>query len=634
MLVIIVGDDQAMRLQLARALGPGRFELLCAVPSADVVPPVEEDDKLAALLVHKTQAALKLDAERLRKRFGERVELVAVTQVEGQELETLAGLVDDFVAWSLGASFLHARLVLVQRRLSAVRTAKKARPARSTVEELMRAALGSGKDELYVWDLATGRMDWPFAGPDGGASLPRTRAAYEEALHQDDRLALEVALERHFAAKTPFAVALRRGSPDDGYRLFLDRGELTGARRDGRFVGLLTSIDDELQVELNRRMEARRSSLAEIAGALAEELSQSLVVAFTALDSTIPQLPPPQRTELGDARAALQGALDWARRLMALGRRQPPNPEYIALQDLVQDLVDSLARRLGSHIQFEVVSRDASGIVLADPLHMETVLAILCDRAGRQMPHGGRLRLSLTTTSLRDEAGPLPARASEGRWAKLRVEDQGAPLPEAMVRSGFDPMSHGLHEGLRWAIALATVRSIVLQHEGFVRALNVSDAEGEPSGVAIEVFLPIVVRAPARLRRPETGQNVAVGGGELVLVVDDDELMRRMTERLLRGAGYQVVTAPDGREAVRVFQERREEIKLVMLDIVMPEMGGRVASERIRALSGDVPFLFTSGYTMSIQDTEFVSDPSRRFLPKPFNAGQLLREVHNALHGR
>ena len=631
MLVIIVGDDQALRLQLARALGPGRFELLCAVPNADVVPPVGEDERLAAVLAHKSQATMRLDIERLRKRFGERVAVIAVATEDGRELEGLVADIDDFVAWSLGANFLQARLQIVQRRLMAARTARSGRPMRSAVEDLLRTALGSGRDHLYVWDLATGRLDWPFDGPNADA-LPATRNDFDDEIHPDDRSMVELALERHFAAKTPYAVAIRRGGPDQGYGLFIDRGALLGSRRDGRLVGLLTAIDAEVQVELNRRMEVRRTGMAEIAGALAEELNQSLLVAFTNLDTAIAQAGVQLRRDLEDARGALQGALDWTRRLMALGRRQPPQPEYIALQDLVQDLVDSLVRRLGSHIALEVVSRDATGIVLADPMHMETVLSILCDRAARQMPRGGRVRLTLATTLFRDESGPLPAKPSEGKWAKLRIEDEGPHLPEAMVAGLFDPMAHGLQEGLRWAIALATVRSIVLQHEGFIRALNLTDEGGAPAGVAFEIFLPVVVRAPARLRRPESGAHTPVGAGELVLVADDDELIRRMTERLLRGAGYEVLTAPDGREAVRLFAEKKGAVKLVVLDIVMPEMGGRVASERIRALDPHVPFLFTSGYTMSIQDTEFVQDPGRRFLPKPFNAGQLLREVRSALN--
>lgn len=635
MLVIIVGDDQALRQQLARALGPGRFELLCAVPNADVVPPVGEEELLAALLAHRSAATMRLDIERLRRRFGARVMLVAVASQEGHELEALVPELDDFVAWSLGPTFLHARMLLVQRRLLTAMTVRTARPQRSPVEDLLRAALASGRDQLYVWDLASGRMDWPFAGladaPSSPAALAATRTAYDEGLHPEDRVLVEVGLERHFAGRTPFAVAVRRGDPDSGYGLFIDRGELIGTRRDGRFVGLLTNVDAEVQVEINRRMEIRRTSTAELAGSLAEELSQSLLAAFTGLDGAIPRVPSQFRHELADARTALQGALDWTRRLMALGRRQPPSPEYIALQDLVQDLIDPLARRLGSHIAFEVVSRDASGIVLADPMHIETVLSILTDRAARQMPNGGRVRLTLATIMFRDEVGPLPPKPADGRWAKLRIEDEGPHLPEAMVSGGFDPMSHGLLEGLRWAIALATVRSIVLQHEGIIRALNLRDDNGEPCGVAFEFYLPIVVRAPARLRRPETGSHTPVGSGELVLVADDDELVLRLTERLLRGSGYEVVTAPDGREAVRVFAERKADIRLVILDIVMPEMGGRVASERIRALSPQVPFLFTSGYTMSIQDTEFVQDSGRRFLPKPFNAGQLLREVRNAL---
>jgi CheY-like chemotaxis protein len=178
------------------------------------------------------------------------------------------------------------------------------------------------------------------------------------------------------------------------------------------------------------------------------------------------------------------------------------------------------------------------------------------------------------------------------------------------------------------------VRSIVLQHEGFIRALDVVNAADEVTGAAFEIFLPLVQRAPARQRRPQSGPHMPAGNGELVLVVDDDELMRRLGERVLRESGYRVITAIDGRAAIETYAAHLKEIELVVLDIVMPEMGGRAVSERIRELDPSARFLFTSGYTMSIQDTEFVQDPRRRFLPKPFNAGQLLREVSQALDAK
>lgn len=631
MLVIIVGDDQALRLQIARALGTGRFELLCAVPSADVVPPVEDDERVAALLVHRTPTGMRTDGERLKKRLGDRVALIAVASNDGRELEDILAEIDDFFVWSQGPLALAARLALVARRFQVTRTARQNRPTRTAVEDLLRAALGSGRDHLYVWDLATSRIDWPFETDTTG--LARDRAEYEDQLHPEDRLALSLAIERHLVADTPLSLALRRGTPDGGYRLHLDRATLVGNRKDGRVVGLLTLIEDELQVEFNRRMEVRRTGIAEVAGALAEELSRGLLTAFTNLDNAIGNANATAvRRDLEDARGGLQVAFDWTRRLMALGRRQPPQPEYLGLQDLVTDLVDSLARRLGSHIALEIESRDIAGVVLADPLHLETVLTILCDRAGKAMPEGGRVKIGLMSTLLRDETGPLPMRSSEARWSKLSVEDEGPPLPPGMTQGLFDPMSHGLEEGLRWTIALATVRSIVQQHEGFIRARNLLNADGQHRGVAFEVFLPLVVRPPARLRRPDTGSHLPFGHGELVLIADDDELVRRMMERLLRGAGYEVLAADDGREAVRLFQEHKDQIALVILDIVMPEMGGRVASERMLEAGAKVPFLFVSGYTMTIADTEFVQDPGRRFLPKPFNAGQLLREVNLALH--
>lgn len=102
----------------------------------------------------------------------------------------------------------------------------------------------------------------------------------------------------------------------------------------------------------------------------------------------------------------------------------------------------------------------------------------------------------------------------------------------------------------------------------------------------------------------------------------------------MRTAGYKVLTATDGDQGVSLFERYRAQVRLCVFDIVMPVMGGRVASERVKAIDPNVPCLFMSGYTMSIQDTEFVSDPSRRFIPKPFNAGQLLREVRAAIEGR
>lgn len=631
MLVIIVGDDQALRLQVTRALGTLGLDILCAVPNADVVPPVADEERVAALLVHRTVAALATDGERLRKRLGDRVALIAVTHTDGRELEPLVHALDDFVAWSLGPNVLNLRLQLVARRFASARTAPQARPARSPLEELVRTALGTGRDQLYVWDLTSDRVEWPLA--DDVAGLPRTRSELEDGVHPDDRGAYRLGLERHLVAETPLAIAVRRGDADSGYRLVLDRGALVGGRREGRFVGLWTQIEGELNLELNRRLELRRTGLAEIAGGLAEELSRGLLTAFTSLDAAIgdPSAMKVKR-DLEDARAGLQVAFDWTRRLMALGRRQPPQPEYLGLQDMVTDLVDALARRLGSHIKLEVESSELAGVVLADPVHLETVLTILCDRAARSMPEGGRVRLTLGAVLLRDEVGPLPSRASDGRWGKLAIEDEGPPLPQAMTDGLFDPMSHGLPEGLRWTIALATVRSIVHQHEGFIRSRNLVHDDGSHRGVVFELFLPFVARPPARLRRPDTGNHLPYGQGELILLADDDELVRRMMERLLRGAGYEVLLAEDGREAVKLYADHKANIALVILDIVMPEMGGRVASERIMAEGAKIPFLFVSGYTMNIADTEFIHSPGRHFLPKPFNAGQLLREVHAALH--
>jgi len=652
--IIIVGDDQPLRVQLARAVGAGRFDVVCAVPGVDQVPQIGGRDPLAALLAHRTAASSQQEAARLRDRFGDRLTVIVVATQPDPAYAALVidGIADDFVAWTHGPTFLAARLEALARRRSVTRTSpfiaavasplsnpgpvtgRAARPvalqATETPGDLLRQIMSGGRDHAFIWDLQSGGVTWPFEADPQAADLPPTRAAWDARVHGDDIPPREVALDAHLVAGTAYAVAVRV-RVDGMWRTMLERGALVGSRQAGRFVGLLTDIEDDVQADVERRAEQQRAQLSDAAGALAEDLNASLLGAFTNLDAVIDAASPGRmKSDLDEARHALQGAFDWTRRLLALGRRQPPQPEYVSLQDVVQDLVDRLARQLGSQIQLVVESRESPGVVLADPMQLETVLSILCDRAAKAMPHGGRVTINLAPSNLRDEAGVLPTRALDGRWARLRVIDMGPPLPAGMINGHFDPLAHGLGDNLRIAVALATVRAIVTQHDGFIRGVNLP----EDGGSAFEVYLPVVTRPPARLRRPESGMTTPVGGGELILVCDDDELVLRMIEKLLRTAGYQVLTASDGDQGVLLFERYRRQIKLCVFDIVMPVMGGRVASERVRALEPVVPCLFMSGYTMSIQDTEFVQDPSRKFIPKPFNAGQLLREVRAALEGR
>lgn len=643
MQVIIVGDDQPLRVQLARAIGAGRFDVVCAVPRVDQVPVVPGTWAVVGLAAYRAAPTAQGDLLRLRERLGDRLTVVVVASQADSGMAQLVidELADDFIAWGHGAAFLRARLEVITRRAEArprsafveavARPQPAGLPASDVADPLAtlakRLATG-GRDHLFVWHRDSGVVEWPLEPAPDRLGLPASRAEWDARVHGDDVPLREVALERQLVGGEASGVAVRMRF-GEAWHLVLERAVLDGDRRAGRLVGLLTDIEPDVRVEIERRLELKGALVADVAGALAEELNASLLGAFTNLDAVIDASPPGRvRGDLDQARLSLQGAFDWTRRLLALGRRQPPQPEYVSLQDVVQDLVDRLARQLGSHIQLVVESRESPGVVLADLIQLESILSILCDRSARAMPRGGRVVVSLAASTLRDEPGLTPPRASEGRWARLRVSDDGPPLPSAMVEGRFDPLGDRPAHDLRGAIALATARAIVTQHEGFMRGQNPPGG-----GAAIDVFLPIVTRPPARLRRPESGITTPVGGGELILVCDDDELVLRMIEKLLRTAGYRVLTAPDGDRGVALFEEHRNEVRLCVFDIVMPVMGGRVASERVRAIDPQVPCLFMSGYTMSIQDTEFVQDPSRRFMPKPFNAGQLLREVRQAIAG-
>ncbi|MCA9517864.1 MAG: response regulator [Myxococcales bacterium] len=486
-------------------------------------------------------------------------------------------------------------------------------------------ALSGRDDAVFLWEIASDEL----VRLGGGASdelLPATRAEWDERVDEADLPVLRAAIAREPRRGAPISVPYRVHLDDGPPRTFLERAVL--ARDDdgepARWIGVLTELTSHIAEHDRLSHSDKLDAIAHLAGGVAEDFNRLLVSVFANIDYALAEMDAgPVRADLVEARRAAETASQLTRQLLAFGRRRGIQPEYVSLNDVIGDVIDGLGRRLGSEIELSFESNDHLGTVLADPAQVEEILVVLVSRARDTMPRGGEVRISTANVRPRDEFSALPRQMRNSRYVRLRIEDDGDGVPEELVDHLFDPFYAAEDGGPRTGLDLAMVHGIVDQHEGFIVGAN------RPGGGAVfSIYLPVVERPPARLRRPQSGEN---GGTETVLLVDDDELVRNMAQRILRGAGYTVLTARDGAEGIRVLEDGMGEIALVVMDLVMPRMGGREAWDRMREMAPSLPFLFVSGYSMSAVDSDFVQHSGRRFLPKPFSSGHFLREVRLAI---
>ena len=227
------------------------------------------------------------------------------------------------------------------------------------------------------------------------------------------------------------------------------------------------------------------------------------------------------------------------------------------------------------------------------------------------MPSGGRIRMETENVLVNGEYVRAHPWAKAGRYVLLTVSDTGGGMPPDVVERVFEPFFTTKDKGSGTGLGLATVHGIVLQHGGIA---HVYSEVGK--GTAFKVYLPIALRSAARV---ETKVEAPIPrGAETILLAEDDEAVRRLATRILERGGYRVVATTTGAEAVAEFRRIGEGVSLVLLDVIMPDMGGQEALAAIRAMR-PVPFLLASGYAESASRV----DPSeaRRWLAKPVRPG-------------
>ncbi|HET7538361.1 MAG TPA: PAS domain S-box protein [Polyangiaceae bacterium] len=385
---------------------------------------------------------------------------------------------------------------------------------------------------------------------------------------------------------------------------------------------------EELQQQLyqSQKLEA----IGALAGGVAHDFNTLLSVIMSYTDFVVDKLADddPRRSDLQEVQKASTRAVELVRQLLAFSRKQILEPRVIDLNRVVSGIVNMLRRLLGEDIQLTIALAQNLGMVLADAGQIEQVLMNLVVNARDAMPQGGSLLIETSNVEIPASRGSLaPGRVKPGSYVAFTVADSGAGMDEASLARAFEPFftTKGLGKGT--GLGLSTVYGIVKQSEGDVQVRSKPGA-----GSAFTVYLP---RRDARLSIAPARRATGVETGrETVLVVEDEDGLRALVERILLDAGYTVLAAENGAAALSLFEQRQGMVDLLLTDIVMPQMSGCQLAERMAQTRPSLKVLYMSGYTDQIIDRYGPLQSGLELLSKPFTAADMSRKVRIVLDGQ
>jgi PAS domain S-box-containing protein len=469
------------------------------------------------------------------------------------------------------------------------------------------------------WQQYTGQQWEEYAG-----------MGWLDALHPDDRESIRATWHRACEAHTPFEAYGRLWSEaHQAYRHFIARAApvrgLDGLLRE--WVGTVTDAEEHWIVDERLRQAERMESVGRLAGGIAHEANNQMTVVLGAAEFLLRRLrDETAREDVEHIRRAAHRTAAITQQLLAYSRRQLLQPQVLDANGVVTALAPVIERALGETCRLTLRLAPGLGPVKADPGQLDQVLLNLALNARDAMPGGGTVAIE-TANVLLDEGYVLGKRVQSlvpGMYVMLMVSDTGHGMDERTLRHVFEPFftTKGVGEGS--GLGLSTVYGIVKQSGGFVWVYS------EPGhGTAIKIYLPLVRSADVRPADPPPAP--VHGGTELVLVAEDRPSVRSIIGRVLREAGYTVLEAADGAEALTIIEQTASPPKLVIADVVMPGIGGKELAERLTSRWPNLPILFISGYTGLDAVSRGMLEADGDFMQKPLEPGTLVRKVREML---
>ena len=419
------------------------------------------------------------------------------------------------------------------------------------------------------------------------------------------------------------------GIRPDGTRIWIET-LITRVEVDGVTVGTqaaLRDITERKRIEAQYLQAQKMESVGRLAGGVAHDFNNLLTVINGYSDLLLSRMGPHDelRASLEQIRKAGAHAAELTQKLLAFSRKQLVQPRRLNLNLVVAEAREMVGRLIGEDIELITEVSPALGSVVADPGQMHQVLMNLVVNARDAMPHGGRIVVEAKNVEVDGSlAGQYPDLAP-GSYVCLRVTDTGTGMSDDVKQHLFEPFFTTKEAGRGTGLGLSTIYGIVHQCGGWI---GVTSEAGR--GTTFHIYLPRI--KPDFAEQPGAGTSAAqLRGAETVLVVEDQDAVRQLTSTILEGYGYRVLQASSGPEALALAERYPKPIHLLLSDIILPHMDGRVLAEKLRAARPEIKVLHISGYTEDMISYGRALASDLTFLPKPFTAEALVTKVRETL---
>ena len=533
--------------------------------------------------------------------------------------------------------------VTVDRLQQALTEQKKAEEAMRYSEQKLSLALEGANVGIWEWNLTTGKAIWSerihrILGLEPNEFEP-TLKNWKKIVHPDDWPAVAENLNLHIDGKIPIYEAEYRTLNKSGvWRWVHVQGRVIEVDADGkpvRMTGVVADATDRKKAEeererlRNQLLQAQKmEAIGTLTGGIAHDFNNLLTIVngFTEVILMKTEEADPRYKDLKKILLTGQKGADMVQRLLAFSKKAPVSPQPLDLNDIVENSIKLMEGTFPKMIEIQALLSSDLALVNADSGQMEQLLMNLSLNARDAMPDGGLLTIGTRNITVDEDYCRLHAGAKPGRHVVIEVSDTGTGMNKETMDRIFDPFftTKGWDFRKGTGLGLSVAKGIVEQHGGWITCRSEL-----AKGTTFTVYFP-AIKDPPVVREPHPVAGTRPGA-EKILLVDDEEYVRDLGKRILEHAGFNVVTAENAREALEIYSRERFNIALVVLDLIMPLMGGAKCLDKLLRIDPDVKVIVSSGHSMDAQERLHLGSLARGFVNKPYEVRQMVQAVRTVL---
>jgi two-component system cell cycle sensor histidine kinase/response regulator CckA len=395
------------------------------------------------------------------------------------------------------------------------------------------------------------------------------------------------------------------------------------------FIAIMNDVSERKQLEAQFIEAQKMEVVGQLAGGVAHDFNNVLAVIMGYTELVVEDLGPdhPLQKYIEEIRHAAERAAGLTRQLLVFSRKQTVQAVELDLNEVVKGMEKMLRQLINENIEMKMIYGGQVSWIKADSGYVWQVLMNLVVNARDAMPEGGKLTVETSTITLDENYTQTHAGVTPGDHVMLSVSDTGIGMTEEVRTRLFEAFFTTKAAGKGTGLGLVTCQNIVRQSGGHI---DLFSEVGK--GTTFKIYFPQIKQPLQASTQPLSKAKPLRGGTETLLVVEDEPSLRHLAQGVLHNQGYEVLTAPNGQDALRVVREHRgQPISLVITDVIMPRMGGKVMAEWLKTTYPDIKILYTSGYTENEIAHHGALESGVEFLPKPYSPASVIRKVRELL---